>query len=32
VDRGGLHLEVLAGDELRVNQVRIAKSQTVAHE
>jgi CBS domain containing-hemolysin-like protein len=32
VDRGGLHLEVLASDELRVNQVRIAKSQTVAHE
>ena len=32
VDRGGLRIEVLAGDGLRVQQVRIGKSQTVAHE
>jgi CBS domain containing-hemolysin-like protein len=32
VDRGGLRIEVLASDELRVNQVRIGKSQTVSHE
>jgi len=32
VDRDGLHLEVLASDELRVNQVRIGKSPTVSHE
>jgi hypothetical protein len=32
VDRDGVHIEVLAGDELRVNQVRIGKSQTVSHE
>ena len=32
VDRDGLHIEVLASDELRVNQVRIGKSQTVKHE
>jgi CBS domain containing-hemolysin-like protein len=32
VDRDGLRIEVLAADELRVNQVRIAKSQTVSHE
>ena len=32
VERDGLRLEVLASDELRVEQVRISKSQTVAHE
>jgi putative hemolysin len=32
VDRDGVRIEVLAGDELRVNQVRIGKSQTVSHE
>jgi putative hemolysin len=32
VDRDGIRIEVLASDELRVEQVRIAKSQTVAHE
>ena len=32
VDRGGVRIEVLASDELRVEQVRITKSQTVAHE
>jgi len=32
VDRDGIRVEVLAGDELRVGQVRIAKSQAVAHE
>jgi CBS domain containing-hemolysin-like protein len=32
VDRDGLRIEVLAADELRVNQVRIAKSPTVSHE
>ena len=30
VERGGVRLEVLASDELRVGQVRISKSQTVA--
>lgn len=32
VDRDGIRIEVLASDELRVEQVRISKSQTVAHE
>ncbi|HWC95361.1 MAG TPA: hemolysin family protein [Candidatus Sulfopaludibacter sp.] len=32
VDRDGIRVEVLASDELRVEQVRISKSQTVAHE
>ena len=32
VDRDGVRIEVLASDELRVGQVRISKSQTVAHE
>ncbi|HTS25791.1 MAG TPA: hemolysin family protein [Bryobacteraceae bacterium] len=32
VDRDGVRVEVLASDELRVEQVRISKSQTVAHE
>jgi putative hemolysin len=32
VERDGIRIEVLAGDELRVEQVRIGKSQTVAHE
>jgi CBS domain containing-hemolysin-like protein len=32
VDRDGVRFEVLASDELRVDQVRISKSQTVAHE
>ena len=32
VDRDGIRVEVLAGDELRVEQVRIGKSQAVAHE
>jgi CBS domain containing-hemolysin-like protein len=32
VERDGIRLEVLAGDDLRVGQVRIAKSQAVAHE
>jgi len=32
VERDGLRIEVLASDELRVEQVRIGKSQTVAHE
>ncbi|HUI56145.1 MAG TPA: hemolysin family protein [Bryobacteraceae bacterium] len=31
VDRDGIRIEVLASDELRVEQVRISKSQTVAH-
>jgi CBS domain containing-hemolysin-like protein len=31
VDRDGVRIEVLASDELRVEQVRISKSQTVAH-
>jgi CBS domain containing-hemolysin-like protein len=30
VDRDGIRIEVLAADELRVTQVRISKSQTVA--
>jgi CBS domain containing-hemolysin-like protein len=32
VNRDGIRVEVLASDELRVGQVRISKSQTVAHE
>jgi CBS domain containing-hemolysin-like protein len=32
VDRRGVRIEVLAGDDLRVGQVRISRSQTVAHE
>lgn len=32
VERDGLRVEVLAGDELRVEQVRIGKPQAVAHE
>jgi CBS domain containing-hemolysin-like protein len=32
VDRDGIRVEVLGSDELRVTQVRIGKSQTVAHE
>jgi CBS domain containing-hemolysin-like protein len=31
-DRDGVHIEVLASDEFRVEKVRIGKSQTVAHE
>jgi putative hemolysin len=31
VDRDGVRFEVLASDELRVDQVRISKSQIVAH-
>jgi CBS domain containing-hemolysin-like protein len=32
VARDGIRIEVLASDELRVEKVRISKSQTVAHE
>ena len=32
VDRDGIRVEVLASDDLRVGQVKIRKSQTVAHE
>jgi CBS domain containing-hemolysin-like protein len=32
VDRDGIRIEVLASDELRVGQVRVGKSRTVAHE
>jgi putative hemolysin len=32
VDRDGVRIDVLASDDLRVEQVRIGKSQTVAHE
>jgi putative hemolysin len=32
VEREGIRIEVLASDELRVEQVRISKSQTVTHE
>jgi CBS domain containing-hemolysin-like protein len=32
VERDGIRVEVLASDELRVGQVRIRKSQAVAHE
>ena len=30
VERDGMRVDVLAGDELRVEQVRIGKSETVA--
>jgi CBS domain containing-hemolysin-like protein len=32
VERDGIRVEVLASDELRVEQVRISKAQAVAHE
>jgi CBS domain containing-hemolysin-like protein len=32
VDRDGVRIEVLAGDDLRVGRVRIGKSQTAAHD
>jgi putative hemolysin len=32
IDRDGVRIDVLASDDLRVEQVRISKSQTVAHE
>ena len=32
VERDGLRIEVLASDNLRVEQVRLSKPQTVAHE
>jgi hypothetical protein len=32
VEHDGIRIEVLASDELRVEQVRIGRSQTVAHE
>jgi len=32
VDRDGLHIDILASDDLRIEQVRVSKSQTVAHE
>ena len=32
VERNGIRVEVLASDDLRVDQVRIGKSQEVAHE
>ena len=32
VERDGIRVEVLASDEMRVDQVRIGKSQAVAHE
>ncbi|HLK63732.1 MAG TPA: hemolysin family protein [Bryobacteraceae bacterium] len=32
VDRDGVRVEVLASDDLRVEQVRISRSETVAHE
>ncbi|HKE22463.1 MAG TPA: hemolysin family protein [Bryobacteraceae bacterium] len=32
VDRDGIRIEILASDGLRVGQVRLVKSQTVAHE
>src|SRR5213075_330001 len=32
VDRDGVRIEVLASDDLRVERVRISRSQTVAHE
>jgi CBS domain containing-hemolysin-like protein len=31
VDRDGVRVEILASDELRVEQVRLSKSETVAH-
>jgi len=32
VERGGIRIEVLASDELRVEQVRVSRAQAVAHE
>jgi len=32
VERDGIHIDVLASDELRVEQVRIRRAQAVAHE
>ncbi len=32
VDRDGVRIEVLASDDRRVEQVRVTKSQAVAHE
>lgn len=32
VERDGLHIDVLASDQLRVEQVRLRRSQAVAHE
>jgi putative hemolysin len=32
VERDGVHIDVLASDDFRVERVRIGKSQTVAHE
>jgi putative hemolysin len=32
VERDGIRIEVLASDQLRVEQVRVSKSQAVAHE
>jgi putative hemolysin len=32
VERNGLHIDVLASDELHVEQVRVRRSQAVAHE
>jgi len=32
VERDGLHIDVLASDQLRVEQVRVRRSQAVAHE
>jgi CBS domain containing-hemolysin-like protein len=32
VERDGVRIEILASDDLRVEQVRIGKAQTVAHE
>jgi magnesium and cobalt exporter, CNNM family len=32
VERDGLRIEVLASDQLRVEQVRISKSQAVSHD
>ena len=32
VEHGGVRIEVLASDELRVERVHIGRSQTVAHE
>jgi CBS domain containing-hemolysin-like protein len=32
VERNGIRVEILASDELRVGQVRMSRSQAVAHE
>jgi CBS domain containing-hemolysin-like protein len=32
VERDGLHIDVLASDQLRVEQVRVRRAQAVAHE